>query len=715
MTDSVSSPQTFEELLRAIEKRFRRQERRPTTASVADVLGPGMGMTAMQVYDWNSEEAVINGFVYSYPESLNSPDGDLPWTGQVIARADGTGMQQVWNTDDPENMRYWVRTYSPTPGDEENVTFTDWVKFASPSGWVDETVIEPSIITDIETALATAEEAMGFVTVANKTFRQTTAPVDTVDWELREGDVWFDTDDDNQPYWYNGTAWVSIRDLQIEAALDAAAAALAAASDATADAEAAMDFAETKTQVYRQTTSPTHTGAAGTGVWFDTDDGNKMYVWTGAAWTDATTAWVDTNIATSFPGIQISPTGLTALDAAGVATFNIAAATGAVVMKGSLTSGSDITGATITGGTVQSEATAARGIKMNSTGLTAYNASGVPTLTITAATGAIAMLGDLTSGSTVSGATVTGGTLQSEATAARGVKITSTGLVVYNTSGTVVFSALASGTVTMTGALQSGSTIDGTVLTGGTVQTEATASRGIKMNSSGLTAYDGSGNPTLTITASTGAIVMKGDLSSGSTITGATITGGSFQTATTGNRLKVWHDAPYSTISFYSSLAGDTGGYIRRSSALIPLIEFDTGTTTDYDTAGHVFLAPGDTGGFAPILDVDADLDIEGVAVFQSNVTVQGEFSASQQLQGGTKATGTFSAINTDKTVTQNLPVTMPDNNYYVGTSIRDSANSANKTIVITNKTTTSFDIIARRSSGTATFDVDWVVFRPRP
>jgi len=42
----------------------------------------------------------------------------------------------------------------------------------------------------------------------NTTYYQNTAPTG----DLSEGDLWFDTDDGNKPYRYNGTSWVSVQD-----------------------------------------------------------------------------------------------------------------------------------------------------------------------------------------------------------------------------------------------------------------------------------------------------------------------------------------------------------------------------------------------------------------------------------------------------------------------------------------------------------------------
>ena len=112
-----------------------------------------------------------------------------------------------------------------------------------------------------------------------KAFYQTTAPTVGVS----EGDIWFDTDDGNKQYYYNGTAWVSVQDTAIAAATSAAAAATAASAAAAAAAVAAQTTADGKNKIYRQTTMPT-TGPFSEGdLWFDTDDDNRFYRYTSGA------------------------------------------------------------------------------------------------------------------------------------------------------------------------------------------------------------------------------------------------------------------------------------------------------------------------------------------------------------------------------------------------------------------------------------------------
>lgn len=144
---------------------------------------------------------------------------------------------------------------------------------------------------------------------------------------------------------------------------------------------------------------------------------------------------------------------------------------------------SDLTAAKITAGTLSAAvilsgsigtATTGARVVMDGTGIKAFNSSGTNTLTVASATGAVTMVGSLTSGSTITGATI-----QTATTGAR-VSLDSTGLKIFNSGGTNIFqyltatSALSmSGTLTVTGTISggtiSGSTVSGATVTGGTI------------------------------------------------------------------------------------------------------------------------------------------------------------------------------------------------------------------------------------------------------
>ena len=110
-------------------------------------------------------------------------------------------------------------------------------------------------------------------------FYQATAPTSG----MHTNDYWIDSDD-NKIYRYLGTAWAEVQDDDIATAINNAA--------------TAQSTADGKIYIFRQTTAPVATdapsGALTTGdLWFDTDDKNKAYRYSGSAWVDAR----DTDIA----------------------------------------------------------------------------------------------------------------------------------------------------------------------------------------------------------------------------------------------------------------------------------------------------------------------------------------------------------------------------------------------------------------------------------
>lgn len=105
------------------------------------------------------------------------------------------------------------------------------------------------------------------------TFIQASAPT-----ALATGDLWVDSDDGDRLYRWSGSAWVDIQDTDIPAAQADATTAIANA--ATAQAEA-----DRKVVTFIQTTAPT--AEQDGDLWFDSDDENKVYRWSGAAWVSA--------------------------------------------------------------------------------------------------------------------------------------------------------------------------------------------------------------------------------------------------------------------------------------------------------------------------------------------------------------------------------------------------------------------------------------------
>lgn len=77
-----------------------------------------------------------------------------------------------------------------------------------------------------------------------------------------------------------------------DAAATAASAASAAAASAAAIASAAQTTANGKNRIYRQTSAPSGGTYADGDLWFDTDDGNKPYIYSGGSWLTAQDATI---------------------------------------------------------------------------------------------------------------------------------------------------------------------------------------------------------------------------------------------------------------------------------------------------------------------------------------------------------------------------------------------------------------------------------------
>lgn len=98
-------------------------------------------------------------------------------------------------------------------------------------------------------------------------FYQTSAPT-----AEGVGDIWFDTDDGNKMYRWNGASWVNSQDTAITTAISNAA-----------DAQATADG---KVNTYFQASAPTPEAVGD--LWFETDANNALWRWDGSTWVLAT-------------------------------------------------------------------------------------------------------------------------------------------------------------------------------------------------------------------------------------------------------------------------------------------------------------------------------------------------------------------------------------------------------------------------------------------
>lgn len=144
--------QNFTDWATDIEKRLMHEERRPTPTA-RSLLGPGIAMTSGRLLDWNDAVATVNGFWWSSPGALNTPDATdttlsgkywmgrsqadgtsgfgVQWCAEFRPPPDGTG--EITTDDMPWPQTTWMRRwYQPLDGSAR--TWSDWMQGADGGG-----------------------------------------------------------------------------------------------------------------------------------------------------------------------------------------------------------------------------------------------------------------------------------------------------------------------------------------------------------------------------------------------------------------------------------------------------------------------------------------------------------------------------------------------------------------------------------------------------
>lgn len=190
-----------------------------------------------------------------------------------------------------------------------------------------------------------------------------------------------------------------------------------------------------------------------------------------------------------------------------------------LTMDAPIVSDASMSAPTITGGTITSAVyrTANGRLTINDAGIVLKNASGTSTLAADSATGSVTLVG------TVKASQVTGSTI----TTTNGRMLwNDAGLVLKDANGSItLYASSMDGSVTMKGSLTSGSTLSGVTVTGSIIQTTGAANRGVKLTSGGLVGYDSSGNAKFAL-GTNGNLKMDGGILANGTLTAPTVNAG---------------------------------------------------------------------------------------------------------------------------------------------------------------------------------------------
>lgn len=131
-------------------------------------------------------------------------------------------------------------------------------------------------VTSVVPAIADTKDGLAFTieevidNSGNQVYRQLTPPT-SPPFTLKIGDLWFDTDDGNKEYYWDGSNWISVQDGSIA----------------------------TKNRTYYSGTAPTGSDLVTGDIWFDTSTGNKPYRWNGSSWISVQDASIATALSTA--------------------------------------------------------------------------------------------------------------------------------------------------------------------------------------------------------------------------------------------------------------------------------------------------------------------------------------------------------------------------------------------------------------------------------
>lgn len=196
------------------------------------------------------------------------------WNGTAWTASQDAGIAAAQNTANSKTKTF-IQATAPTATTVGDI----WIDTAN--GNVIKTWEGSSWVNRADAAIATAQSTANSAQTAangkNKIYYQTAMPTGGT---YIVGDTWFDTDDGNKVYVYNGTTFAVAQDTSI-------ATAQSTANTANSTANTALSTANSKIKTYLQPNQPGTTENTTGDIWFDTDDGNKVYVWNGSAWTVA--------------------------------------------------------------------------------------------------------------------------------------------------------------------------------------------------------------------------------------------------------------------------------------------------------------------------------------------------------------------------------------------------------------------------------------------
>jgi len=155
---------TTSDWMRSVEKQIVHESRRPRVTNASDLLGPGIASYSVEIQDWNAEELKFNGFWWSQPGALHTPEENKWYMGYTEATQDGFGVQYADEfreiASDAWPPKRWMRRfYIPSAGGL--TAYSAW----SPSSGKDTVHLVGTTKVDADTAYVSTQFNIATVTL----------------------------------------------------------------------------------------------------------------------------------------------------------------------------------------------------------------------------------------------------------------------------------------------------------------------------------------------------------------------------------------------------------------------------------------------------------------------------------------------------------------------------------------------------------------------
>mgnify|MGYP000914503557 CR=1 FL=1 len=191
----------------------------------------------------------INGNSYLHTAYSNASDGSVDFSITENDDATYIGQYNSSSADESTNPDDYIWSEVDENADQEYP-----IDDTEETEEYDDELVDQFDRSDADSTLATGgAQVTGDAKI--QTYHQDEEP-NPDEYVFTVGDLWYDTNDGNHLYRWDGTAWVDAQDEKINS----------------------------KTASYYQATAPTGGTYSVNDAWYDTSNGNKMYSWNGTAW-----------------------------------------------------------------------------------------------------------------------------------------------------------------------------------------------------------------------------------------------------------------------------------------------------------------------------------------------------------------------------------------------------------------------------------------------